>query len=129
MTTATAVGDQLNFTADEGNVRTLVFTLQDNATPPNPLNLTGIVLEFVGEATDGTRLVSILTTDVSNPMGSLTVPTPTNGQVTLALTAAATKALYVSRGGYVLWSLWYQPGSGQQSPINGQLVVRRVAQP
>lgn len=129
MTTATAVGDQLNFTADEGAPRTLVFTLQDNATPPNPLNLTGIVLEFTAEAVDGTQLVDILTTDVSNPMGSLTVPTPTNGQVTLLLTAAATKALYVSRGGYVFWSLWYQPGASQQSPINGQLVVRRVAQP
>lgn len=128
MPTATAVGDQLNFTADEGAVRTIAFTFQDSTGAP--INLTGIVTEFVAEATDGTQLVDILSTDVSNPMGSLSIPTPTNGQVTLTLTSIATKALYVSRGGYVFWSMWYQPGSAtSQSLINGSLTVRRVAQP
>jgi len=128
---ATVVADQLNFTADEGAVRSLAFTLQDSATPPNPINLTGIVLEFVAQALDGTKVVSILTTDVSNPMGSLVVGTPaTNGQLTLNLTGLATVAMFNTRGGYVYWSLWYQPGTASaQSSLNGQIVVRRVAQP
>lgn len=129
MPTASVVGDQLNFTADEAAVRSLGFTLLDSSN--NPIDLTGIVLEFVAEGQDGTKVVSILTTDVSNPMGSLVVGTPaTNGQVTLNLTGTATAAMYASRGGYVLWSLWYQPGTASaQSSLNGQITVRRVAQP
>lgn len=129
MPTASVVGDQLNFTADEGAVRSLAFTLLDSSN--NPINLTGIVLEFVAEAIDGTKTVSILTTDVSNPMGSLVIGSPaTNGQVTLNLTATATSTMYPARGGYLLWSLWYQPGGGSaQSVVNGQVTIRRVAQP
>jgi hypothetical protein len=131
MPSSSVVADQLNFTADEGAVRSLSFTLQDSATPPNNINLTGIVLEFVAESQDGTKVVSILTTDVSNPMGSLVIGTPaTNGQVTLNLTGVATLAMYQARGGYVFWSLWYQPGTASaQSVVNGQLSVRRIAQP
>jgi len=130
MSTVTVVADELMFTCDRGAVRSLAFTLQDSSTPPNPINLTGIVLEFVAEAIDGTKLVSILTTDVSNPNGSLTVTDAVNGKLTLNLTGVATQTLFGNRGGYVFWTLWYQPGTGSaQDMLSGQITVRRVAQP
>lgn len=130
MPDVTVVGDQLNIVCDQGGVRSLGLTCQDDATPPNAINLTGIVLEFVAEALDKTKVVSILTTDVSNPMGSVVVTDAVNGKVTLNLTALATAAMYASRGGYVFWALWYQPGSGtSQVLVDGQIVVRRTAQP
>lgn len=130
MPDVTVVGDQLNFTCDRAAIRSLGFTLQDSSTPPNPINLTGIVLEFVAEALDGTKVVSILTTDVSNPNGSVTVTDATNGKVTLNLTGVATQAMYGQRGGYLFWTLWYQPGTGSaQDLISGQVTARRVAQP
>jgi hypothetical protein len=127
MADVTVVGDQLNFVCDQGAVRSLGFTCQDDTG--TAINLTGIVLEFVAEALDKTKVVSILTTDVSNPMGSVVVTDAVNGKVTLSLTAIATSAMYNSRGGYVFWSLWYQPGSGtSQALVDGQITVRRVAQ-
>lgn len=130
MPDVSVVADQLNFTCDRGAVRSLGFTLQDSSTPPNPINLTGIVLEFVAEAIDGTKVVSILTTDVSNPMGSVVVTDAVNGKLTLNLTGVATQAMYGLRGGYLFWTLWYQPGAGSaQDMISGQITVRRVAQP
>jgi hypothetical protein len=128
MTSVTVVADELMFTCDRGAVRSLAFTLQDSTGAA--INLTGITLEFVAEAIDGTKLVSILTTDVSNPNGSLTVTDAVNGKLTLNLTGVATNTLYGNRGGYVYWTLWYQPGTGSaQDMLSGQITVRRVAQP
>lgn len=128
MPNVTVVADELMFTCDRGAVRSLAFTLQDSTG--TAINLTGIVLEFVAEAIDGTKLVSILTTDVSNPNGSLVVTDAVNGKLTLNLTGVATQTLYGNRGGYVFWTLWYQPGTGSaQDMLSGQITVRRVAQP
>jgi len=108
MATATASGDQLNFSVDQGAQRVLTF--QCNNPDGTPQNLTGIVVEFTAEGTDGVQTVNILSTDVSNPLGSVSIPTPANGLVTLTLYPTATLDLYNSRGGYSYWALWAQPG-------------------
>lgn len=128
MTTATATGDQLNFSVDQGGQRVLTFTAvnPDGSTT----NLTGITVEFTAEATNEVNTIKILSTDVSNPMGSVSIPTPTNGQIVLTLYPAATAALFASRGGYSYWALWAQPGtSSAYAIIDGQITPNRVAQP
>lgn len=128
MTTVTATADQINFSVDEGAQRVLTFTCQnpDGSTQ----NLTGITVEFSAEAVDFVQSIKILSTDVSNPMGSVSIPTPTNGQITLTLSPAATSALFGNRGGYSYWALWAQPGlSSAYTIVAGQITPNRVAQP
>lgn len=128
MTTVTAAGDGLNFSVDQGAQRVLTF--QCDNPDGSAQDLTGIVVEFSAEATDASQTVKILSTDVSNPMGSVSIPTPTNGQVTLTLSPEATAALYSSRGGYSYWALWAQPGtSSAYTILDGQITPNRVAQP
>lgn len=129
MTTATVVdGDSLNFSVDQGSQRVLTF--QCNNSDGTPQNLTGIVVELSVEAVDGTQTVKILSTDMSNAMGSVAIPTPTNGLITLTLYPAATVAIYATRGGYSYWSLWAQPGtSSAYTLLEGQITPNRTAQP
>jgi len=128
MTTVTASGDQVNFSVDEGSQRVLTFTCQNsNGTTQD---LTGIVVEFSAEATNFSQTIKILSTDPSNAMGSVSIPTPTNGQIILTLFPAATSALYASRGGYSYWSLWAQPNtSSAYTIVAGEITPNRVAQP
>lgn len=128
MTTVTASGDQVNFSVDEGSQRVLTFTCQNsNGTTQD---LTGIVVEFSAEATNFSQTIKILSTDSSNAMGSVSIPTPTNGQIILTLFPAATVALYNSRGGYSYWSLWAQPNtSSAYTIVAGEITPNRVAQP
>src|ERR1700761_9613722 len=109
MTTATASGDQLNFSVDQNAQRVLTFQL--NNSDGTPQDLTGIVLEFTAEGTDAVQKVKILSTDTGNPMGSVSVPTQANGLVTLTLFPEATAAIFTNRGGYSYWALWAQPGT------------------
>jgi hypothetical protein len=120
--------DQLNFSVDEGAQRVLTFTCEN--PDGTPQNFTGIVVEFSAQATDGTQTVKILNTDVSNSMGSVNIPTPTNGQITLTLYPEATEAMFDNRGGYTYWALWAQPNtSSAYTLLNGQITPNRVAQP
>lgn len=126
-TVAVVVGDQLNFTVDENSMRSLEFSPQN--PDGSPLDLTGLVVEFVIEAIDHTQLVKILATDVSNPMGSVTVDTGAS-TILVGLLPPATLALYNSRGGYVYWALWLQPGTSTAYIVcNGQITGNRTAQP
>jgi hypothetical protein len=128
MTTTTAAGDQVNFSVDQGAQRVLTFTCKnaDGTTQ----DLTGIVVEFSAEATNESQTIKILSTDGSNPMGSVSIPTPTNGMVTLTLFPAATAALFANRGGFSYWSLWAQPAtSSAYTIVDGQITPNRVAQP
>ncbi len=128
MTTVTASGDQVNFSVDEGAQRVLTFTCQNS--DGSTQNLTGITVEFSAEATNATQTIKILSTDVSNAMGSVSIPTPANGQVILTLYPAATSALYAARGGYSYWALWAQPAtSSAYTIVAGQITPNRVAQP
>jgi hypothetical protein len=127
MTTASVTGDQLNFTIDRGAVRTLVFSPQNS--DGTPLNMSGLVFEFVVEANDGTKTLSILSTDVSNPMGAVVVDN-TAHTLTLTMNPAATSATYANRGGYSYWAIWVQPGTtSAYTMITGQIMPTRVAQP
>lgn len=127
MTTVTATGDQLNFSVDEGAQRVLTMTCYN---PDGSVqNLTGVTVEFSAEAVDFVQTIKILSTDVSNPMGSVSIPTPTNGQVVLTLYPAATSALFGTRGGYSYWALWAQPAtSAAYTIVAGQITPNRVAQ-
>jgi hypothetical protein len=128
MTTATASGDQLNFSIDQGSQRVLSF--QCNNPDGSAQDFTGIVVEFSAEATDTSQTVKILSTDIGNPLGSVSIPTPTNGQVILTLYPEATAALYSNRGGYSYWALWVQAGtSSAYTVLEGQITPNRVAQP
>lgn len=126
-TVAVVVGDQLNFTVDENSARSLEFSPQN--PDGSPVSLTGLVVEFVVEAVDGTQLVKILATDSGNPMGSVTVDTGAS-TILVGMLPAATLALYNARGGYVYWALWLQPGTSTSYLVcNGQITGNRTAQP
>lgn len=128
MPTNTGSGDQLNFSVDRGAQR--VLTIQCQNPDGSNQNLTGVVVEFTAEGTDFVQAVKILSTDVSNPMGSVSIPTPTNGTVTLTLSPTATEAIFDSRGGYCFWALWANPGTGSAYDIlAGQITPNRVAKP
>ena len=128
MPTSSVSGDQVNFTVDQGATRSLQFNCQN--PDGSALNLTGIVVEMVVQAIDGTQTAKILSTDVSNPMGTVSIPTPSNGIVQVTLSPTATAAIYNNRGGYSFWALWAQPGTTTEYTIvQGQIVHNRVAQP
>jgi hypothetical protein len=128
VTTVTASGDQLNFSIDQGSQRVLSF--QCNNSDGTPFNFTGVTVEFSAEATDAVQTVKILSTDSSNPMGSVSIPTPANGVVILTLYPAATAAMYLNRGGYSYWALWAFPATSSAYPLlDGQITPNRVAQP
>lgn len=128
MTTVTATADQINFSVDEGAQRVLTFTCKNSDGTTQ--DLTGIVVEFSAEAVNFVQTIKILSTDVSNAMGSVSIPTPTNGQIILTLFPAATSALFTARGGYSLWALWAQPNtSSAYTIVAGQITPNRVAQP
>lgn len=126
MPTNTGSGDELNFSVDRGAQR--VLTIECKNPDGSNQDLTGIVVECSVEGTDFTQVVKILSTDVSNPEGSVLIPTPSNGTITLTLSPTATESIYDARGGYCFWSLWANPGTGSAyTLLAGQITPNRVA--
>lgn len=124
---AVVVGDQLNFTVDENSTRSLEFSPQN--PDGSPIDLTGLVVEFTVEAIDHTQLVKILATDSGNPMGTVTVDTGAS-TILVAMLPPATLAINNSRGGYVYWAVWLQPGTSTAYIVcSGQITGNRTAQP
>ena len=128
MPTNTGTGDTLNFSVDRSSQR--VLQIQCNNPNGSTQDLTGITVECSVEGTDFAQVVKILSTDVLNPAGSVAIPTPSDGTITLTLSPTATEAIYDSRGGYCFWALWANPGTGSAYPIvAGQITPNRVAKP
>ena len=96
-----------------------------------PVDLTGITAwGFVVRLNDfdTTEPALISVSNTANSQGQVTVPTPTNGQVTVTLTPAATALLNgATAGQFVLFS---NPGTSTQSDwADGELSVQQVPIP
>lgn len=118
---------QANAYADAGYqwVETYTFT-QTQGGPP--IDLTGLVFEFVirpdVKNTSSPALVQVSSSG-SNSQGSISIPTPTNGIVTVTLTPAATTLLGQGSRPYTLLS-----GAGTSTAsswVTGSFTSRLVA--
>lgn len=103
------------------------YTLTDNLG--NPLNLTGMVFQFVVRTTlTNTTEPALITVSSSGTtsQGSITI-TPLTGVVTVSLTPAAT--LPLGQGVYP-YALWSNPGTSTQTPwVKGNMTSDLVAVP
>lgn len=98
----------------------LVVAMQDDATPPVPVDLTGRVYTAqVRHAPDGALLTAF----------TVTVPTPANGEVALSLDEAQTALLADAGPAALWWSLKEDAGGVTVAVLAGPVLVRRVVTP